>query len=243
MIEKVEGIVISEVAYGESSKIINIFTRSFGIVGIICKGAKSIKSRLRAVTTKFTYGYFNIYYKKDKLSNLISVDVINNLTITKQNILLMGYLNFLTELSTQVYKQNQDEEIYNLYIKAVLKIEDGLDPAIMTNILELKLLDYLGVNLELNRCVKCGNKENIVTIDPLQGGFICSACHKNEEILDCKIIKMIRMYYYVEIDSISKIDIKYDVSHKIDLFLNNYYDKYTGLYLNSKKFLDSLIKK
>lgn len=243
MIEAIEGIVISEVAYGETSKIINIFTRSFGIVGIICKGAKSMKSRLRAVTTKFTYGTFNVYYKKDKLSNLISVDVINNLTNIKQNILLIGYLNFLTELATQVYKQNNNEDIYNLYIKAILKIESGLDPAIMTNILELKLLDYLGVNLELNRCVKCGNKENIVTIDPLQGGFICSTCHKDEEILDCKIIKMIRMYYYVEIDSISKIDIKYDISHKIDLFLNNYYEKYTGLYLNSKKFLDSLKKK
>ncbi len=242
MIETIEGIVISEIAYGETSKIINIFSRDFGIVGIICKGAKSMKSRLRAVTTRFSYGNFNLYYKKDKLSTLISVDPINNLTNIKQDIILMGYLNYLTELATQVYKQNNNEEIYNLYIKTILKIENGLNPAVMTNILELKLLDYLGINLELNKCIKCGNKDNIITIDPLQGGYICAKCHKDEEVLDSKIIKMIRMYYYVEIDSISKIDIKYDISHKINLFLNNYYDNYTGLYLNSKKFLDSLRK-
>lgn len=243
MIEEIEGIVISEIAYGETSKIINVFAKKYGIVGIICKGAKSMKSRLRAVTTKFTYGVFNVYYKKDKLSTLITVDPINNLSNIKQDILLMGYINYITELSTQVYKQNKHEEIYNLYIKIILKLENGLNQKVITNILELKLLDYLGVNLELNKCIKCGSKDNIITIDPVEGGYICAKCHKNEEILDAKVIKMIRMYYYVEIDSISKIDISYDIAHKIDLLLNDYYDKYTGLYLNSKKFLDSLTKK
>jgi len=242
MIEAIEGVVISEIAYGETSKIINVFAKDYGIVGIICKGAKSMKSRLRAVTTRFTYGTFNIYYKKDKLSTLITVDTINNLSNIKQDILLMGYINYLTELATQVYKQNKVDEIYVLYIKTILKLESGLDPRVITNILELKLLDYLGVNLELNKCIKCGNKDNIITIDPLQGGYICAKCHKDEEVLDPKVIKMIRMYYYVEIDSISKIEIKFDVSHKINSFLNNYYDNYTGLYLNSKKFLDGLRK-
>ncbi|HOP65850.1 MAG TPA: DNA repair protein RecO [Bacilli bacterium] len=242
MIEAIEGIVISEVPYGETSKIINVFSKEHGIVGVMCKGAKSMKSRLRAVTTKFTFGIFNVYYKKDKLSTLISVDITDNLSNIKQDILLMGYINYLTELATQVYKQNEDKEIYSLYIKTILKMENQLDPAIMTNILELKLLDFLGVNLELNKCVKCGNKDNIVTIDPEQGGYICSKCRTTEEILDCKVIKMMRMYYYVEIDSISKIAVNYDVSHKIDLLLNNYYDRYTGLYLYSKKFLDNIKK-
>lgn len=243
MIEAIEGIVISEVAYGETSKIINIFAKEYGIVGIICKGAKSMKSRLRAVTTRFTYGTFNVYYKKDKLSTLITVDTINNLSHIKQDIILIGYINYLTELATQVYKQNKDNDIYNLYIKTILKLENGLEPKVITNILELKLLDYLGVNLELNKCIKCGSKDNIITLDPLEGGFICAKCHKNEEVLDSKVIKMLRMYYYVEIDSISKIDISYDIAHKINLLLNNYYDKYTGLYLNSKKFLDDIVKK
>lgn len=242
MIEAIEGIAISEIAYGETSKIINVFTKEFGIIGVICKGAKSMKSRLRAVTTRFTFGTFNVYYKKDKLSTLISVDIINNFTNIKQNIELMGYINYLTELASQVYKQNSDEQIYNLYVKALLKIENGLNPAVMTNILELKLLDFLGINLELNKCVKCGNKDNIITIDPEQGGYVCGKCRIDEQILDPKVIKMMRMYYYVEIDSISKIDINYDISNKINSLLNNYYDNYTGLYLNSKRFLDSLRK-
>lgn len=242
MIEEVEGIIISEVAYGETSKIINVYSKQHGIIGIICKGAKSPKSKLRAFTTRFTYGVFNIYYKQNKLSTLISVDPINNLNNIKSDITLIGYLTFITELATQIFKQNDNENIYNLYIASILKIEEGLNPLIITNILELKLLDFLGVSLELNKCVKCGSKENIVTLDYLEGGFICQKCHTTEEIIDQKVIKMIRMYYYVDINSISKIDISFDISMKINKLLDDYYDKYTGLYLYSKSFLTSLRK-
>ena len=33
MITKVEGIIVSEVDYKESSKIVNIFTKEYGIIG------------------------------------------------------------------------------------------------------------------------------------------------------------------------------------------------------------------
>ncbi len=240
MIQAVEGIIISEIPYGETSKIINIFSLNHGIIGVICKGAKSTKSRLRSFTTRFNYGTFNMYYKENKLSTLISVDIINDLSKIKQDIVLMGYLNYLTELATQVYKQNDNEEIYKLYIKIIGKINSGMDPMILTNILELKLLDYLGISLELNKCIKCGSKDNIVSIDLGSGGYICQKCYSGEGLIDSKVIKMLRMYYYVEIDSITKIDISYDVTMKINNMLNDYYDKYTGLYLNSKKFLDRI---
>lgn len=242
MIKEVIGVVVSEIPYGETSKIINIFTKEYGIIGVICKGAKSMKSRLRAVTTKFTFGTFNMYYKPGKLSNLISVDIIDNLTNIKSDIELMGYLTYITELITQVYKQNNDETLFDLYIKTITKINEGLNPLIMTNILELKLLDYLGVNLELNRCVKCGSTNNITTIDMNEGGYVCAKCYHGNNVVNDKIIKMIRMYYYVEISSISKIDITYDIAMKINILLNDYYEHYTGLYLNSKKFLESLRK-
>ena len=74
MITKVEGIIVSETPYGDTSKIINLYTKEYGIIGVMCKGAKSMKSRLRALTMKFTYGSFYIYYKEDKLSILKDVD-------------------------------------------------------------------------------------------------------------------------------------------------------------------------
>lgn len=241
MIQKIEGIIISETPYKESSKIVNIYTKDKGIIGVICKGAKSMKSKLRAVSTKFTYGFFHVYYKENKLSTLIEVDIINNLDNIKTDLLNISYLNYITELVTQVYKQSREEDIYNYYVSTILKINDGLNPVVMTNILEIKLLDFLGVGLNLESCVKCGDKTSIINIDPDLGGYVCSKCNEQKYNVNPKTIKMIRMYYFVEINSISKLDISEEVIKEIDYFLNKYYERYTGLYLYSKGFLKSIV--
>ena len=189
---------------------------------------------------KFTYGKFNIYYKENKLSTLSSVDVIHSLSHIKNDIVLLSYVNYITELTVQVLKQSSDN-IYDDYIETILKIEEGLDPLVMTNILEIKYLDYLGVGLNLDSCVSCGSKVGIITIDGDRGGYICSKCYQNEFIVDKKTIELIRMYYYVDIKSISKLKISDKVKNEINTFLNTYYDRYTGLYLKSKNFLKKLM--
>lgn len=242
MIREFEGIVVSETPYSESSKIINILTKDAGIVGIMAKGAKRIKSPLRVATEKFTLGTFNVYYHKDKLSTLVSADISNPLRNIKSDIIKIGYLTYIVELAYQTAKQNDDAEIYNILKATILKIEAGLNPMVMTNILELKMLDYLGVGIDLNKCIKCGNKTNIVTISGDEGGYICSECRTNEIIYSEKTIKMFRLYYYVDIGSVSELKISDEVVQNINKILTDYYDRFTGLYLKSKDFLKNVIE-
>ena len=53
---------------------------------------------------------------------------------------------------------------------------------------------------------------------------------------------MLRMYYLIDVSTISSLKISNNVIENINLFINTYYDRYTGLYLNSKKFLKDLDK-
>lgn len=239
--EEVEGFILSETPYSETSKIINVFTKEYGVIGVMCKGAKSLKSRLRALTLKYTYAKFNIYYKKDKLSLLSSADVINPFKNIRNDIILISFVTYLSELTHQVIKQSDCINVYDDFITTILKIEDGLDPLVLTNILEIKYLQELGVLFNLDECVICGNKTNIVTISSDKGGYICKNCLTNEALVSKKVVQMIRMYYYVNIKSITDLKIDDDTKKTIDFFLNNYYERYTGLYLNSKKFLQSMI--
>ncbi len=241
MITKVEGIIVNETPFGDTSKIIQIFTKEYGIIGVMCKGVKSMKSRLRALTIKFTYGSFYIYYKEDKLSILKDVDVLDNFKMIKNDILLLSYLNYLTELTTQVYKQSHDSILYEMYLASIKKINNGLNPLVITNILELKYLPFLGVGLELDACILCGNKTNIVTLDADEGGYICKKCYTNQIVVSSKTIKLVRMYYYVDIHSISELKISEEVVKEINFFINRYYERYTGLFLNSKKFLNKML--
>ncbi len=242
MIREFEGIVVSETPYSESSKIINILTKDQGVIGVMAKGAKRIKSPLRVATERFTLGIFSVYYHKDKLSTLVSADIINPLLNIKTDIVKIGYLTYIVELAHQTAKQNDDEHIYAILKSAILKIEEGKDPMVITNILELKMLDYLGVGIDLDKCIKCGSKTNILTISGDEGGYICSDCRTNELIYSDKTIKMFRLYYYVDINSITDLKISEEVTHNIDKILTDYYERFTGLYLKSKEFLKSVAK-
>lgn len=242
MIEEVEGIIINERPYGETSKVINVLTKQYGIIGMMVKGCRTMKSPLRSVTGKLTYGKFYIYYKKDKLSLLSEVNIINNFNNIKKDIDKISYAAFLLELSEQVYRQQPNDNIYKLLIDGLIKINDGYDSLVITNIIELKFLDFLGVLPVLDGCSVCGTQNNIVTLSSDLGGYLCGVCRTNEPIISSKSIKLIRMYYYVDISKIEKLEVSMESKKEINAFLDNYYDRYTGLYLKSKIFVKELAK-
>lgn len=242
-IEKVTGIVLSDTNYSESSKILNVLTKEHGKIGIISKGCRNLKSSLRSVSSKLIYGYFNIYYKQEGLSVLISVDIINDFSNIKQDLFKIGYATFLSDLTNQVLKETSSNEIFDLFINGLIKINDDFDPMIITNIIELKYLNYLGVMPILDCCSVCGSNKKIVTISSFAGGYLCVNCYKNEYIVDEKTIKLLRMFSYVDISKIKELNILPKNKNEINKFLENYYDRYTGIYLKSKDFLTQLREK
>ena len=239
MIENVEGIILNTKNYNDTSKILDVFTKKYGIIGVIAKGCKSLKSNLRSVTDKLTYATFTIYYKKDKLSILTEASVINNYSNIKKDIEKISYASYLLDLTNQVYKQNNSTDLYDFLISALNKINEGFNNLVITNIIELKYLDYLGIMPNLDGCIVCGSK-NVATLSSDKGGYLCKNCITNEPITSDKAIKLVRMYYYVDIDKISKLDLSKDVINEVNNFIDDYYDRYTGLYLKSKNFLKNL---
>ena len=239
-IESFEGIVLSETNYSESSKILNVLTKKHGLIGMMSKGCRNMKSKLRGVSRKMLYGTFHIYYKENGLSTLIGVDVINSFSKTLMDLEKISYASFILDLTNQVVKQNDSEEIFDLLKDTLIKIEEGLNPNNLTNILEIKLLDYLGVTPSINACSNCGSDKQIITLSSDKGGYICKNCYQNEPLVSDKTIKMIRMYYYVDIKNISKLEVSPEVTKEINQFLDDYYDRYTGLYMKSKEFMKKI---
>lgn len=236
-IESFEGIILSETNYSESSKILNVLTDKHGLIGVMSKGCRNMKSKLRGVSRKRIYGKFHVYYKENGLSTLIGVDVINSFSKTMMDLEKISYASFILDLTYQVLKQNDTEEIFDLLKNVLIKLEEGIPALPLTNILELKLLDYLGVMPNIDSCCHCGSTKSIVTLSSEQGGYICKDCYDNEPLVSEKTIKMIRMYYYVDISSISKLDVSKEVTKEINAFLDDYYDRFTGLYVKSKEFI------
>lgn len=239
-IEAVEGIVLSEVNYSESSKILNVLTREYGLIGIMSKGCRNVKSKLRGVSRKLIYGTFNIYYKESGVSTLISVDLINSFSKTMMDLSKISYSSFILDLVLQVVRQNNDTKIFELLRDSLIKIEEGITPLVITNIIELKLLEYLGVKPNLDSCSLCGSTKNIVSLSGADHGFVCGSCYTNQRLTNIDTIKMIRLYDFVDISSINKLNVDKKVMDDINTFIDEYYEKYTGLYIKSKDFIKQI---
>ncbi len=241
MIKKIEGIIVSTVDYKENSKVINILTKDNGLIGVFANGCRKLKSKLSATSSVLTYGIFHLSTRNRKLANLIEVDVIDNFKNIKKDLNKMNYSVYLLELSVQVYRHDSNSNIYNLLISGLKKIDNNFDYQIISYIIELKLLVYLGIKPIVDKCVNCGNKNDIVTISSYKGGYLCKKCIGNEKIYNIKTLKLIRMFYYVDLDKISKINISDNIKKELNLFINDYYERYSGLYLKTKEFIEKYI--
>ena len=237
---KVEGIVIGETNYSESSKILKVFTKEYGIISIMSKGCRNIKSKLRGVSSKLSYANFMIKYKKDGISTLTDADTIDTLRNIVTDIEKISYLSYLLDLTDQVYRHSKSSKIYPILISIIKKINEEYDPEVLTIIYELKLLEFLGISPNIDSCSICGNTKNIVTISVKDGGFICQDCYHSGKIYNRQVVKLIRMFIYLDIDNITKINLKKETKKELSLFIEDYYDTFSGIYLKSKDFLKNM---
>lgn len=241
-IVKTEGIVIGETNYSESSKILRIFTKDYGVISVMSKGCRSLKSKLRGVSSKLVYANFQFHYKENGISTLVEADIIDTLRNILIDIDRISYASYLLDLTEQVYKHSQAIDIYPIFVATLLKMNENYDYEVLTAIYELKLLDYLGIRPNIDGCSICGSSKNILTISTMDGGYICQNCYHSGKIYTNKTIQLIRMFIYLDISQITKLDIKKETKKELNEFITEYYDDYSGLYLKSRDFLKNLMK-
>ena len=155
-------------------------------------------------------------------------------------LIILEILRELLELAMQVYKHEINKEIYNLLIASLNKIDEGFDYKVISNIFELKMLDFLGIRPVVDECVNCGSKVDIVTVSSYRGGYLCKNCAQGEKIVNIKTIKLLRMFYYLYISKIEKLDVSQNIKKELSQFIYDYYDRYSGIYLKSRDFLQNL---
>ena len=162
MLKATEGIIISEVNYGEKSKIINVLTKD-GILGVMCKGAKSLKSPLRTSTMKFNLSSFLLYYHENGLSTLKECDVICDYKNIKSDILLISYMSYICDLAAGVemftYKLVGTHELISMAKYACLAVPCSMEDK------ACQALDYLKLEY---RPLNVLDKFTLILIDKVQ---------------------------------------------------------------------------
>ncbi|KAA9026344.1 DNA repair protein RecO [Niallia endozanthoxylica] len=243
MLQKCEGIVLRTTDYGETNKIVTLYTREWGKFGVMANGAKKPKSRLAAITQPFTYGYFLVQQGRG-LGSLQQGEIITSLRSIKEDIFLTAYASFIVELTDKCTEEKKTNPfLFELLYQVLNFINEGYDSDIIKNIYEMKMLNTIGLYPILNHCVICGSKEGNFSFSIREGGILCHRCLEKDPYhfkIAATTVKLLLTFYYLDINRLGNISVKPETKKELKMVIDSYYEEYSGLYLKSKKFLDQL---
>ncbi|MFE8703201.1 DNA repair protein RecO [Cytobacillus sp. FJAT-54145] len=243
MLQKCEGIVIRTNHYGETNKIVTLYTREFGKVGVMAKGAKKPNSRLAAVTQLFTYGNFLIQTSSG-LGSLQQGEMISSMRSIKEDIFLTAYGSYVIDLTDKSLDEKKPNPyLFELLHQTLNYINEGYDPEILVNIFEMKMLNTIGLYPILNECSICKSTDGQFAFSIREGGLLCHRCLEKDPYhfkISPAALKLLRVFYYFDLSRLGNISVKEETKAELKKVINAYYDEYSGLHLKTKKFLNQI---
>lgn len=141
--------VLHSYPYRETSLVLEVFTRNFGRIALVARGARRPRSALRGVLLAFQPLLLN-WAGRSELRTLHKAEWQGGLPQLKGTALLCGF--YLNELMVKLLpREDPHELLYESYCGALHALSNGGDHAATLRRFEKQLLKELGYALTLDR--------------------------------------------------------------------------------------------
>lgn len=243
MLRQIEGIVLKSQDYGETHKIITIFTKDIGKITAIARGANKPKSKLSAVSQVFIKGEFLVYLTKG-LGTVQQGQTINSHRYIREDIIKTAYAAYMLELTDKLMdEKTPDLFIYDQLQQTLAWMNE--EEAFMIPLLmyEMKLFAKGGFAPVVDSCVNCGRINELTSFSIQEGGVLCQECYSIDSRavqLPPNLIKILSIFLHVGLERVGNISIKKQNEQLLRAIFSEYYDVYGGFYLKSRKFLQQI---
>ena len=178
MEEKISGLVLTGVSYGESDKIINIFTPK-GVVSAKLKSVKKAGAKLKFASEPFCFVEF-VFSLGRVGRTVIGASLIDSFYPIRLDIKKLYSASAVLSFAKKFCQENIDSsEVFLLALDTLKQIAYGEDnaPAYLLEFL-CKALFYSGYALDFNGCCECKKTPtDKVYFDYRTGGFYCQDCY------------------------------------------------------------------
>jgi len=175
---KTEAVVLRAIKYRESSKIVTLYTRAFGKVQVVAKGARRPKSTFAASLEPMSR-VMTVFYKSENrdLHLLSQCDVVRSFPRVADNFDKMAVGFSIVELIDKVsHGEAPNEKLFGLVTESLSLLNSTMgNPRNVLYGFEIGLAASLGFQPSFDRCVVCGNapKGEEATFHVGKGGPLC----------------------------------------------------------------------
>jgi DNA repair protein RecO (recombination protein O) len=170
------GFVLHSYPYKETSLIVDVFSRDYGRIALVAKGAKRPHSKLRGVLQTFqplAVGWSG----KSEVRTLTAAEWVGGLLPLEKSALLCGF--YLNELLVKLLARDDPHAaLFDHYVAALNQLAHDEPAPIVLRKFELALLKETGVATDFTRCAdtsKAVDPGQTYVVDPERGPRIARA--------------------------------------------------------------------
>jgi DNA repair protein RecO (recombination protein O) len=182
---KTEAFVLKSFSYGESDLIVTFFSRDYGKVKGIAKGAKRSQKRFVNVFEPFSLTSVNFTIKnRDALAFIDACDVIDPYAPLRQNLEKSLVASYFTDLVDHFSPEGKvNERLFALLADFLSLIARENTSDAILRFFEIRLLKYAGFEPTLGACIRCKSplaNGASYSFFAREGGIICPFCMPSE---------------------------------------------------------------
>jgi DNA repair protein RecO (recombination protein O) len=190
MIVKTEAIVLKSMKYGETSSIVTLYTRAYGKLSVIAKGARDRRSRFGSALQPTNHVQAVIYKKEGRDLQLISqCDLFRVHRRIPEDMEKLHAAMSVVELAHVVsHSEEENHALFSLLVEVLQAINDADRNAVnLLFLFELRLAGVLGFKPNVATCVQCDAPVDVAgtrtgNMQLRDGGVVCGRCAQNARV-------------------------------------------------------------
>jgi DNA repair protein RecO (recombination protein O) len=231
----VDALVLKSINFRDTDKIYTVISKELGKISVKARGIRKINSK--RLSSLDTLNYVRIGVVGDgALKTITESKLIHSFSNLKRDLDKLNTAYYFIEIINKiVHESEEDSYIFELLSKCLKRLDEvSYNDSRVENYFELKLLEYLGYSLSLEKCLQCEetlNPQRDYYFDYEGVGLVCFNCQHSSfplKKLTLNSILYLKGYYLG-----NELDFT-----DLDLILKYYINDLIGGVSKSKKYLD-----
>jgi len=178
-LQRTEAVVIGRRPLGEADRLVTFYTREFGRLTGVAKGARRPRSRFGSALELFTQGQLLFFEtERSQLARVDHFDLLRPFLGVREQLERLGQGAWVVEcLARLTAERDPHAALYGLLIRTLRALEEIPRPERAALAFTLRAVDLVGYRLRLDRCLRCGGPPGPAPrLDFSAGGLLCEAC-------------------------------------------------------------------
>jgi DNA repair protein RecO (recombination protein O) len=181
---KTDAIVIRSLPYGESDKIVTLFTQKFGKVKGIAKGARRSRKRFQNALGLFSHLRLIFFDREGMgLARIDSSDILHNFPKIREDLKKILYGNYYLELINEMAGERETNNgAFQLLLSFLSNLETTEPQEEQLRLFEIRMLSLFGYRPNMRGCDRCKKDWEILRDSPVaffsleRGALVCEKC-------------------------------------------------------------------